>query len=231
MAVGIEAKATGGALILLLLAPILLWGCGGESDEEPGSADTMVARATPPDTLVVPPQAEEAAAVPEIEDEPEEEEEDDRPPLVLPRLPDPLRRPAAPAVEMVDLNGRRFSLADHKGEVVLLVFWATWCRPCKIEIPTLVHLQETYADSGLAVLGVSVDQTGLKAVKPFVRGRKEINYTIVPNGRRPAQSFGGIRSIPTNFVIDRQGRVVQKIRGVMPERELEALIVATLREG
>ncbi len=147
-----------------------------------------------------------------------------------PRLPEPSRRQPVPEIELTDIEGNRFSLSSLKGDVVLLVFWATWCRPCLREVPILVSLQDEYRDAGLRVVAVSLDRGGMAKVKRFLESRPEINYTVVPNGISASMRMGGIRSIPTSFLIDRQGRVIERFVGLHPAIELEGYVQAALLE-
>jgi thiol-disulfide isomerase/thioredoxin len=148
----------------------------------------------------------------------------------LPELTPVAQRPQAPAFTATDISGRQFALADLRGEVTLVVFWATWCRPCIMEIPHLVRLQEAYGAKGLNVLGLSIDRRGLAVVKPFLQAHPEINYTIVPNGLGAADAFGGISSIPTSVLIDRAGRVIRGFVGLTPGEVLEGYVQAALQE-
>ena len=139
-------------------------------------------------------------------------------------------RPMAPDVPLTDINGRTVTMEQLRGQVVLVVFWATWCPPCKREIPHLVHLQETYGDLGLTILAPSLDQKGLAAIKPFLRSRPDINYTIIPSGHRLSMAYGGVNRIPTSYLIDKKGRVVEQIMGLRSGEELEGLVMAALKE-
>ncbi len=139
-------------------------------------------------------------------------------------------RPMAPDVPLTDINGRTVTMEQLRGQVVLVVFWATWCPPCKREIPHLVHLQETYGDLGLTILAPSLDQKGLAAIKPFLRSRPDINYTIIPSGHRLSMAYGGVNRIPTSYLIDKRGRVVEQIMGLRSGEELEGLVMAALKE-
>jgi len=121
------------------------------------------------------------------------------------------------------VDGTAVDLAKLRGKVVLLDFWATWCGPCRVEIPDFVKLQSKYKDKGLEIVGLSLDADGEKAVKPFV-DKHDINYTMLLANDETAKSYGGILGIPTTFVIDRQGRIVQKFVGVMPAKTFEDTI-------
>jgi peroxiredoxin len=115
-------------------------------------------------------------------------------------------RKAAANFSLLDTSGVQITLADYKGKVVLLNFWATWCGPCKIEIPWFIEFNKTYKDRGFAVLGVSLDDDGWKSVKPYV-AEKKMDYPVVVGNDQLSRSYGGIDSLPTTFIIDRDGRV------------------------
>jgi thiol-disulfide isomerase/thioredoxin len=127
-----------------------------------------------------------------------------------------------------DLQGKDVSLSSFKGKVVLLNFWATWCGPCKAEIPSLVELQAQYGKNGFVVVGYSVDDEAPQA-KAFVDEYK-INYPILLGlGREDVQdAFGPMWGIPASFIISREGKVCQKHMGIAPkavfEKEIKALL-------
>jgi thiol-disulfide isomerase/thioredoxin len=113
-----------------------------------------------------------------------------------------------------DMNGQKVKLASYKGKVILLDFWATWCGPCKAEIPNFVELQQQYGRQGLSVLGLSVDDT-VDKLKPFADDLK-MNYPVLVGlGRDDVQdAFGPIWGIPTTFLISRDGRICRKNTGI-----------------
>ena len=125
---------------------------------------------------------------------------------------------AAPPFELKDANGQTVHLADYKGKVVLLDFWATWCGPCKIEIPWFMEFEQQFKDRGFAVVGVSMDEDGWNAVKPYLL-RMKINYRVLLGNDKIAESYGGVDSLPTTFLIDRQGNIVSKHIGVSSGKE------------
>ena len=97
--------------------------------------------------------------------------------------------------------------------MVLLDFWATWCGPCKIEIPWFIEFEQQYKDKGFAVLGVAMDEDGWDAVKPYIEERK-MNYRVLLGNDRRAQLYGGLDSLPTTFLIDRAGKIAKVHIGV-----------------
>ena len=115
-------------------------------------------------------------------------------------------RKPAPDFSLKDVNGKSVKLSDYKGKVVLLNFWATWCGPCKIEIPWFKEFETTYKNQGFAVLGVAMDDDGWEAVKPYIK-EKEVNYRVVVGTEQVSLLYGDVESLPTTFVIDREGRV------------------------
>ncbi len=134
--------------------------------------------------------------------------------------------PDAPAFSLTDLQGKEVSLGDFKGKVVFLNFWATWCPPCRREIPAFIELVEKYKDDGFIVLGVAVDPRefqGVDKVKPFAE-QMGINYPVLYDSKGVSQLYGGIRSIPTTFVINREGKVVGRIVGSRPKDVFEGII-------
>jgi peroxiredoxin len=129
-------------------------------------------------------------------------------------------RKSAPDFTLKDSNGKTVTLSEYKGKVVLLNFWATWCGPCKIEIPWFMDFEQRYKDRGFAVLGVSMDEEGWDAVKPYV-DEKRINYRVAMGNDSVGDLYGGIESLPTTFVIDRDGRVAAAHKGLISKSEYE----------
>lgn len=126
-----------------------------------------------------------------------------------------------------DANGQTLKLSDLRGKVVLLNFWATWCGPCKIEIPWFVEMEREFKDQGFAVLGVSMDEDGWKAVKPFMQDMK-VNYRMVLGTEEMAQLYGGVEALPTSFILDRNGKVASVHMGVVSRKVFEEEIRALL---
>lgn len=133
-----------------------------------------------------------------------------------------------PAWSLRDVNGKAVNSADFKGKVVILDFWATWCGPCRMEIPSFVELQKAYGDKGLAVVGVSLDEEGGRVVKPFMK-QFAINYPIVMGDEKIVRAYGVIEGIPTTFVIDRQGKIVSKHIGYVDKAQFEREVKPLLK--
>ncbi|MBI2516464.1 MAG: TlpA family protein disulfide reductase [Opitutae bacterium] len=129
----------------------------------------------------------------------------------------------APRWELRDLDGKVVSSDQFKGKVVILDFWATWCPPCRAEIPGFVELQKTYGEKGLVVVGVSFDRDEPAAVKKFVE-RFGMNYPVLRGTGQFAETFGGVSALPTTFIIDRQGRIVATHVGFTERQEFEDAI-------
>ncbi len=133
----------------------------------------------------------------------------------------------APGWSLLDLNGKTVQSADFKGKVVVLDFWATWCPPCRAEIPGFADLQKQYGMRGLAVVGVSVDQASTSEIKSFTE-TLGVNYPVVLADAKTVEAFGGIDGLPTTFVIDQTGHIVHQHLGYTSKSQLESEIKALL---
>src|ERR1700751_1691040 len=122
-------------------------------------------------------------------------------------------RKTAPNFKVNDSKGAPVRLADFKGKVVLLNFWATWCHGCGEEIPWFIEYQDKYKSQGLVVLGVSMDDEGWKIVTPFIR-EKKMNYVVVIGDKALGDQFG-LAAMPMTVLIDRDGKIVTKHEGVV----------------
>ena len=129
-------------------------------------------------------------------------------------------RHQAPDFALKDADGKLVHLADYRGKVVLLDFWATWCGPCKIEIPWFEEFQRQHQGKGFAVIGVSMDDEGWDVVKPFLT-RLKVNYRVLIGNDQTAQLYGGIDALPTTFLIDREGRIASVHVGLVDRKEFE----------
>ena len=124
----------------------------------------------------------------------------------------------APEFSEETLNGQLFTHEDLQGKVTLVNFWATWCGPCVIETPELVGLQEEWKDRPFQVLGVSMDETGFDAVRPFVDDFM-VNYPQIIDLGPLADKFGGVYALPTTFLVDGDGTVISGHLGIFPFEE------------
>ncbi len=135
-------------------------------------------------------------------------------------------RKPAPNFSLKDPDGKSVQLSDYRGKVVLLNFWATWCGPCKIEIPWFIDFERAHKDQGFAVVGISMDEDGWQAVKPFI-SEAGINYRVLLGNDSISQLYGGVEALPTTFIIDRDGRIASVHEGLVSkstyEHDLEQL--------
>ena len=142
----------------------------------------------------------------------------------------------APEIKVKDLNDQDVTLADYKGKVVLVNFWATWCDPCRVEIPWLIAMQDQYGPKGFTVLGIAMDEEGKPVVAPFVAkerydvsGQKlPMNYPIVIGNEKVAEQFGGLLGYPTSILISKDGKQIKRITGLISEEEITKLIEGAL---
>ena len=139
-------------------------------------------------------------------------------------------RKPAPDFALKDADGRTVHLSDYKGKVVLLDFWATWCGPCRMEIPWFIEMQRDNKDRGFEVLGVSMDDNGWEDVKPFLSEMK-INYRVVIGNDATAQLYGDVESLPTTFLIDRDGKIAVVHVGLTSKRDFQDGVEQLLQPG
>ncbi len=124
-------------------------------------------------------------------------------------------KPVAPDFQLASLTGETVQLSDYEGKVVLIDFWATWCAPCRMEVPHLKELYSRYQEDGFEVVGISLDQAGPDVVRRFV-AKHEIPYEVVMGNPDVARRYGRVTALPTACLIDRDGRVVKKYVGYRP---------------
>jgi thiol-disulfide isomerase/thioredoxin len=148
----------------------------------------------------------------------------------------PAKPTEAPTVSLKDLNDKDVTLQQYKGQVVLVNFWATWCEPCKEEIPWMIEFQQKYSPRGFTILGVSMDEDGKKAIEPFlakerfdVGGQKEaMDYPILLGSDSIAEKFGGILGLPTSMLFTRDGKKVRTIVGIVNRDDMSKAIEGLL---
>lgn len=116
-------------------------------------------------------------------------------------------------LNLIDSGDKTLKLSDFKGKAVVLNFWATWCEPCKIEMPWLVDFQKKYGPQGLQIVGVAMDDTDQKTIAAFAQ-KMGVNYPIVMGTEKVADLYGGIDGMPTLFFVDRSGKVVDHELGL-----------------
>ena len=145
------------------------------------------------------------------------------------RLPTPriTRSTVAPDFSLESLEGKTMRLSDFRGKAVLLNFWATWCGPCKIEMPWFVELQQKYGSQGLQVVGVAMDDASKEDIAKFAKDMG-VNYPVLIGKEAVGDSYGGIPALPETFFIGRDGKVVDKILGLRGKAEIEDAIKKAL---
>jgi len=127
--------------------------------------------------------------------------------------------PDAPPISLTDIGGKKLDLADYKGKVVVLDFWATWCEPCRFEIPGLVEMQDKYAKQGFSVIGISMDDEPGPVVEFYKQFK--MNYPVAVGNPRVGELYGGIFGLPTTFLIGRDGRIYAKHTGATGSSVIE----------
>jgi thiol-disulfide isomerase/thioredoxin len=141
-----------------------------------------------------------------------------------------------PDITFKDLQGNNVTLASYKGKVVLLNFWATWCEPCRVEIPWMIEFQQKYSPKGFTMLGVAMDDEGTKVVSPFVQKTQftvdghsmTMGYPIVLGTDDIASKLGGLIGLPTSVIISRDGKIVKRYIGLVDHNALDKEIQSLL---
>ncbi|MBU1628363.1 TlpA family protein disulfide reductase, partial [bacterium] len=135
----------------------------------------------------------------------------------------------APDFSLKDINGNEVRLSSYKDKVVILSFWATWCPPCRLEIPHLIDIQNTYGSKGVQIIGISIDHTGIESVKSFVEVNG-INYPVLMSNSQVVAAYNGTAniSIPKTFIIDKQGSIRESVVGLRDKLFFESIITKLL---
>lgn len=134
----------------------------------------------------------------------------------------------APRVALRDLKGRTVRLSDFKGKVVLLNFWATWCPPCRAEIPELIKWQREYGSKGLQIVGVTYPPTNRRKVRSFLRAFK-VSYPVLWGDKKTKALFDAGETLPFSVVIDHEGKVRENIEGIVLPEEFDEKVKPLLR--
>jgi peroxiredoxin len=146
-------------------------------------------------------------------------------------LPD-LRGKRAPDFTLRTIEGKKLSLSDYRGKAVLINFWATWCAPCKIEMPWLIALRTQYAPQGFEILGVSEDDADTPHAKLAKFGQEEgLNYPLLVGDDAISRKYGGVEFLPTSYFVGRDGKIVAETAGLVSKDEVEASIKKALAAG
>jgi len=136
----------------------------------------------------------------------------------------------APDFALASLEGKTVHLSDYRGKAILLNFWATWCPPCKIEMPWFVQLQKQYGPAGLQILGVAMDDGSPGEIAAFAK-EMGVNYPVLIGKEEVGDAYGGIPYLPVSFFIDRNGKVVDKVLGLKGRADIEDSVKKILGPG
>ncbi len=142
-----------------------------------------------------------------------------------------LRGKKAPAFTLKDTSGKRVSLADYKGKAVLINFWATWCAPCKIEMPWFIDLQKQYQAQGFTVIGISEDDVKDHPEVAKFKDKIGVNYPILLGDDAVGKAYGGLEFLPTTYYVGRNGKIVEETAGLASKDVIEAHIKKALATG
>src|SRR6266699_2545773 len=133
----------------------------------------------------------------------------------------------APDFALASLDGQTLQLSDYRGKAVLLNFWATWCEPCKIEMPWFADLQKKYEAQGLQVLGVAMDDATPKEIAEFAQ-KLGVNYPILVGKEEVGTKYGGVQYLPSTFYISRDGKIIDRVFGLVSRSEIESNVQKAL---
>jgi cytochrome c biogenesis protein CcmG/thiol:disulfide interchange protein DsbE len=140
----------------------------------------------------------------------------------------PEKKQKAPNFSLQTQNGKAIELSKLKGKVVLVNFWATWCPPCRAEIPDFIELYDSYKSKGFEIVGIALDEDGWSKVAPYIEEVK-INYPVVLGSTKVVQQYGGIEAIPTTFIVDKKGYIVACQVGLLSKELLEQKLKSLLK--
>ncbi len=142
-----------------------------------------------------------------------------------------IRGKQAPDFQLMDLRGRAVHLSDLRGKAVVLNFWATWCPPCKIEMPWFVDLQKQYGPEGVQIVGVAMDEGNAHDTVAKFAKDMGLNYTVLLGNDKIADQYGGVDALPTTYYIGRDGKIVSRVYGLVSHKEIEDNVRAALKQS
>jgi thiol-disulfide isomerase/thioredoxin len=142
-----------------------------------------------------------------------------------------MRGKQAPAFALTSLDGKKVSLADYKGRPVLVNFWATWCGPCKVEMPWFEEFRKQYAAQGFEILGLADDVDAGKDMIAKVANKAGVSYPILLTDGKVQTAYGGLEVLPMSFYVDRNGVIVEQTAGLGSKEQIEANIKKTIASG
>ena len=135
----------------------------------------------------------------------------------------------APDFQLPSLDGKAVRLSELRGKAVLLNFWATWCQPCRVEMPWFVELEQEYGPEGLQIIGVAMDDSGKDEIEKFAK-KMGVNYPVLLGKEEVGDEYGGLEYLPTTFYIGRDGKVVQRVFGLTSRSDIEGYVKQALSQ-